>query len=146
MIIREVHTLSEGQKTDIIGLMKELAPDIGVSAELLDKVVASPYNHLFAALDNEEHIVGCAALCVFDSPTGRKANVEDVVVLSSYRGQGLGKSLMEHLICYARKNLGDIDLHLTSHPTRVVANAMYQSLGFEKRDTNFYKMKIREAN
>ena len=142
--IKELNKLTENQISEIRKLMKELAPDILVSSEVLESVVASPYNHLFAALDNE-HIVGCAALCVFDSPTGRKASVEDVVVLSSFRGQGLGKRLMEHLIDYASENLGDIDLHLTSHPTRVAANALYQSLGFEKRDTNFYRMKIREV-
>lgn len=142
MIIKEIHTLSDSQKSDLKGLMNELAPDIKVTAEIIERVVASHDTHLYAALDNDSHIVGCATLCVFDSPTGRKASVEDVVVLSSYRGQGLGKRLMEHLIDYARENLGDIDLHLTSHPTRVAANALYQSLGFEKRDTNFYRMQL----
>lgn len=144
MIIRELQSLFEGQKADLIRLMKELAPDIEVNAEVLERVVESPGTHLFAALDNEGHIIGCASLCVFESPTGRKASVEDVVVLSSCRGQHLGRDLMAHLIDYARENLGDVDLHLTSHPTRVAANALYQSLGFEKRDTNFYRMKIRK--
>jgi ribosomal protein S18 acetylase RimI-like enzyme len=125
--------------------MKELAPDIEVTAEMIVRVVESHDTHLFSSLDNEGHVIGCASLCVFESPTGRKASVEDVVVLSSYRGQGLGKRLMEHLIDYVRENLGEVDLHLTSHPTRVAANALYQSLGFEKRDTNFYRMTIRQA-
>ena len=137
--IVEIKSVSE-----LIILMKELAPDLDVSAPMLHNAAESRGTHLFAAIDNGEHIVGCASLCVFDSPTGRKASVEDVVVLSSYRGQGLGKRLMGHLVEYARNNLGDIDLHLTSHPTRVAANALYQSLGFEKRDTNFYWMKIRQ--
>ena len=145
MEIVELHSLSHHQVAEIQQLMKELAPDIKVSAEILERVVASHDTHLFAAFDNDSHIVGCATLCVFDSPTGRKASVEDVVVLSLYRGQGLGKRLMEHLIDYARENLGDMDLHLTSHPTRVAANALYQSLGFEKRNTNFYRMKIRKS-
>lgn len=144
MIIRELQVLTDGQKADLIRLIKELAPDIKVNAEVLERVVESPGTHLFAALDNEGHIIGCASLCVFESPTGRKASVEDVVVLSSCRGQHLGRDLMEHLIGYAHENLGDVDLHLTSHPTRVAANALYQSLGFEKRGTNFYRMKIRK--
>lgn len=144
MIIRELQALTDGQKADLIRLMKELAPDIEVNAEVLERVVESPGTHLFAANDNEGHIIGCASLCVFESPTGRKASVEDVVVLSSCRGLHLGRDLMAHLIGYARENLGDVDLHLTSHPTRVAANALYQSLGFEKRDTNFYRMKIRK--
>ena len=35
-----------------------------------------------------------------------------------------------------------IDLHLTSMPSRVEANALYQALGFEQRDTNVYKMNL----
>lgn len=140
-----IEKLIGSQIIDMLNLMKELAPDIEVTAKMIVRVVESHDTHLFAALDNEGHIIGCASLCVFESPTGRKASVEDVVVSSSRRGQGLGKRLMEHLIDYARENLGDIDLHLTSHPTRVAANALYQLLGFEKRDTNFYRMKIRQA-
>ena len=34
------------------------------------------------------------------------------------------------------------DWMLTSRPSRVVANQLYQSLGFEKRETNVYKMKF----
>ena len=35
-----------------------------------------------------------------------------------------------------------IDLLLTSMPSRVEANALYQALGFEQRDTNVYKMNL----
>ena len=145
MDIVELHSLSLDQMGELRQLMKELTSNIEVSEEMLENVVKSPNTHLFVALDNGANIVGCASLCVFESPTGRKASVEDVVVLSSYRGQHLGRDLMEHLIEFARKNLGDIDLHLTSKPQRVAANALYQSLGFERRDTNFYRMKIRKS-
>lgn len=145
MNIIELHTVSDSQISDLLVLMKELAPDLTVTAEMLQNTVESPNAHLLAAIDGEGRIVGCASLCVFDSPTGRKASVEDVVVLSSCRGQHLGKALMENLIDFACRELKDVDLHLTSHPTRVAANKLYQSLGFELRGTNFYRMKIREA-
>lgn len=35
-----------------------------------------------------------------------------------------------------------IGLLLTSMPSRVEANALYQALGFEQRDTNVYKMNL----
>ena len=143
MQIEEIHTLTEGQIGEIRGLMRELAPEIAVSARMVENVVEAPGTHLFAALDEEGHIVGCASLCVFDSPTGRKASVEDVAVLSAYRGRHIGRALVEHVIDYARENLGDIDLQLTSKPVRVAANALYQSLGFKRRETNCYRMKIR---
>ena len=135
MNITELHSLTDSQVSDLLVPMKELAPDLTVTAEMLQNTVESPNAHLLAAIDDEGRIIGCATLCVFESPTGRKASVEDVVVLSSCRGQHLGKALMEHLIDYACRELKDVDLHLTSHPTRVAAIELYQSLGFELRGT-----------
>lgn len=42
----------------------------------------------------------------------------------------------------ARETLTPVDLHLTSMPSRVEANELYQSLGFEQRETNVYKMSL----
>ena len=35
-----------------------------------------------------------------------------------------------------------IDLRLTSNPSRTEANALYQALGFVRRETNVYEMKL----
>ena len=69
-------------------------------------------------------------------------HIEDVVVLSSFRGQGLGRQLMEHLIDYARRELVSVDMYLTSKPSRVAANALYRALGFTPKETNVYKMSL----
>ena len=143
MEIRELHTLTNKQIEDIQALMLELAPNIQVSAEMLQNAVASPNNLFFAMVEDDGRIVGCASLCVFCSPTGRKASVEDVVVLSSCRGLGYGRKLMEHVIDYAKKELAPIELHLTSNPKRVSANALYKTVGFEQRETNVYSMTIK---
>lgn len=50
---------------------------------------------------------------------------------------------MEHIIDYAKKEQSPIDLHLTSNPQRVSANALYKDVGFEKRETNVYGMVIK---
>ena len=123
--------------------MKELNAEIPVTAQTQQRAVASPGTRIFVAENDEKHIIGCATLCVFESPTGRKASVEDVVVLLAYRGQGIGRTLLERIINFARTKLAPIDLRLTSNPTRTEANALYQALGFEKRDTNVYKMEIK---
>ena len=122
--------------------MKELNAEIPVNAQQQQRSVASPGTRIFVAENDEKHIVGCATLCVFDSPTGRKASVEDVVVLPAYRGQGIGRTLLQRIIDFARTKLAPIDLRLTSNPTRTEANAMYQALGFVQRDTNVYMMKL----
>ena len=139
----ELCTLTGSQIDDLLGLMKELNAEIPVNAQMQQRAVASPGTRIFVAENDEKHIVGCATLCVFESPTGRKASVEDVVVLPAYRGQGIGRTLLERIINFARTKLAPIDLRLTSNPTRTEANALYQALGFEKRDTNVYKMEIK---
>ena len=143
MTIIELNALNSRQVADLMVLMEELDPTIKVTEEMLERAAESADTHLFALTEEDGRIVGCASLCVFDSPTGRKASIEDVVVLSSCRGRHLGRMLMEHLIDYARERLGNVDLHLTSRPQREAANALYRSLGFELRETNSYAMKIR---
>ena len=138
--IIELNTLTDAQVQEVISLMGELDPTITVTPEMVKRTVEAPGTH-FIAVTAEDHIIGCASLCIFDSPTGRKASVEDVVVSSAYRGQHIGKQLMQHVIEFA-KTLAPINLQLTSRPERVAANKLYQSLGFQKRETNAYRMKI----
>lgn len=141
MEIVELNSLTASQGEDVLGLMKELNPEIPVTAAMISATVEAPGTHFFAALTEDGHIVGCASLCVFTSPTGRKASVEDVVVSQACRGQHLGRTLMSRVIGFAR-TLSPIDLHLTSRPVRVAANALYQSLGFRLKDTNAYVMEL----
>lgn len=143
MEIIRLQSVNESQVQDILELMRELDPEIRVTPAMIQQIVAAEGTCFFALMDGA-HIVGCASLCVFYSPTGRKAHVEDVVVLSSYRGQQLGRRLMEHLIDYARTELKEVDIYLTSRPQRVAANELYQSLGFRRKETNVYKLEIRE--
>ena len=138
----ELCSLSDSQIADLLELMKELNPDIPVTAEMQRRAVGAPGTRIFIAEDDAKRIVGCATLCVYESPTGRKASVEDVVVLSSCRGQGIGRTLLQRIIDFAGGKLSPIDLRLTSSPARVEANALYQALGFEQRETNVYKMSL----
>ena len=142
MQIIEITTLSESQLADLLHLMHELSPDRAVGREMILAAVKCPATRLFAVVEDGGRIVGCASLCVFDSPTGRKGHIEDVVVSSACRGQHLGRKLLEYILDYARTNLAPIDIHLTSRPSRVAANTLYRSLGFEPRDTNVYRLII----
>ena len=138
----ELCTLTGSQIDDLLALMKELNAELTVTAQQQQRSVGSPGTRIFVAENDEKHIVGCATLCVYESPTGRKASVEDVVVLQAYRGQGIGRTLLQRIIDFAGTKLSPIDLHLTSNPKREEANALYQSLGFERRDTNVFMMNL----
>ena len=140
MVIQELQSYTKAQFEDLKQLMSELSDRVNFTQTDLMLVLKDSNCHLYVILDNER-IVGCATLCVFHSPTGTKASIEDVVVSSAYRGQHLGKQLMEYVLEQA-KAYAPIELHLTSNPKRVAANKLYQSIGFQKKETNCYQMSI----
>ena len=122
------------------GLMRELSATAEATAERVRMVIEDPNMHQYAAFD-EERMVGCATLCVCHTPEKVIGFVEAVVVTAECRGQHLGRRLMERLIDDARQ-FGVQELHLTSRPQRVAANGLYRALGFERKETNVYQLKI----
>lgn len=110
-----------------------------VTLDILQDIVSSPCSHLFVA-EVDDEIVGMITLGHYMAPTGTKLWIEDVVVDKSMRGKSLGRRLVECAVAYAAKIGGT--LMLTSRPTRIAANALYASAGFERKETNVYRMKI----
>lgn len=105
--------------------------------EALQRIVQSENSHLFILRTTE--VVGMLSLGSYHSPTGCKVWVEDVVVDSRHRGQGLGRALIRRAIEYCKQELAPCCLMLTSNPTRTAANALYRTAGFEQKITNVYK-------
>ncbi len=141
MVIEELRNYTQTQFEELKGLMSELSERITLTQSDLISVLRDSNSHLYVILD-EGHLIGCATLCIYYSPSGTKASIEDVVVSSVHRGQHLGTLLMEYVIEEARK-FGPIELHLTSKPSRVEANGLYQKVGFEKRETNVYRLMVK---
>ena len=125
----------------IVGLLGQLTTRaIAYTEEDYRKQLATSNGPLFLLLDNDT-VIGMLTIGIYLSPTGSKAWIEDVVVDNTYRGRGLGKQLVVHAIDYC-KTQGIDTLMLTSKPKRIAANALYQSLGFERKETNVYRMKL----
>ena len=108
--------------------------------ESLVKIIGSESSHLFFA-ESDAGVVGMLTVGEYLAPTGHKLWVEDVVVDDAMRGRSVGRMLVEHAIGYA-KGLGKGTLMLTSRPSRVAANNLYRSCGFEPKETNMYRMPI----
>lgn len=140
METRELKDCTESQLKDLQRLMSELSEGESCPREALLRVLGESGSHLYAVLDGDR-IVACASLCVFHSPTGAKASIEDVVVSSDYRGRHLGRMLMEFVLEQAR-SFAPIELHLTSRPCREAANNLYRSLGFRIKETNCYRLQL----
>ncbi len=106
------------------------------------RVVASPNSSLLVARAEDGRIVGTTTVAVFDTPTGRRAWIEDVVVDESARGQGVGEALTREAVRRADEAGAD-HVDLTSAPYREAANRLYPRVGFERRSTNVYRLHLR---
>ena len=115
---------------------------ISITLDQLQELVANKASHLFLARYNGA-IVAMLTLGEYLAPTGRKMWIEDVVVDTAARGHSFGRAMVEHAIEYA-KGLGCGTLILTSRPSRITANALYRSCEFEQKETNVYRMDIKE--
>ncbi len=103
----------------------------------LEEIVSSPATVLFVARV-DDRIVGALTLAMFRIPTGLRAWIEDVVVDGEVRGAGVGEGLNRAAMAEA-KRCGAVSIDLTSRPSRVDANRLYQRLGFAIRETNVYR-------
>lgn len=133
-------------KTEYIEAVQRLLDQLttrptGWGGNNLEEIIAHENSHLFFLLKDEE-IAGMLTLGIYYSPTGGKAWIEDVVVDKDHRGQGLSKRLVAHAIEFVKTHRIPL-LMLTSNPARVAANKLYQSLGFEQKQTNVYRMELK---
>jgi len=107
----------------------------------LADLVRETSSTLMVARSDHGAIVGALTLTVYRVPTGIRSIIEDVIVDTSARGQGIGDALMKYAINLAREK-GAQNITLTSNPMREAANRLYLRVGFKKRETNAYQMKL----
>lgn len=96
---------------------------------------------LLVARGADGQILGALTLAVYRVPTGVRSIIEDVIVDEAARGLGIGEDLMRRAIQIAREK-GAGNISLTSNPMREAANRLYLRVGFQKRETNAYQMKL----
>jgi ribosomal protein S18 acetylase RimI-like enzyme len=130
---------------ELVDAIVRLIPQLSSTAPIpsradLEEVVGSPSTTVLVARQSGA-IVGTLALVVFRIPTGPRAQIEDVVVDEAARGRGVGEALTREAIRRAR-DAGARYVMLTSDPSRVTANRLYQRLGFELRGTNVYLLRF----
>jgi ribosomal protein S18 acetylase RimI-like enzyme len=130
----------------INNLLQQLSASIKpIDGSYFSKVCSQ--NRVLFAYDMEidrtkrSYLVGMAILVpqyIFAGPEG---HIHDVVVDKEYRGRKIGEELALRLI-YEAKKLGLRHVDLTSNPSREVANALYQKIGFKFRKTNCYRFPL----
>ena len=110
--------------------------------EQLDRIVGDPATTLLLAR-HDGRLVGMLTLAAFALPTGLRAWIEDVVVDDAARGAGVARALVQAALDRADE-LGARTVDLTSRPDRQDANRLYVRLGFERRQTNVYRITLKE--
>lgn len=138
--VRQLTTASMDDWMVVNTLLPQLTERGSLTWDDFCAIIQSPTDEL-ALLYHRDKIVGMIALCYTLSPTGRKAWIEDVVIDEKYRGRGLS----HHLISWAKTQAatqGVSKLQLTSRPSRLEANALYQSENFQLRTTNVYQYEL----
>lgn len=137
-MVMELLTFSLQALEDIDMLMRELSSTSYCNETLLKNALKDVNVHIFV-IKEDGHIVATGTLCIKHTLEFTIADIESVVVSSKNRGRGYGKELMTAMTDVA-KNLNVHHIQLTSNPKRVAANQMYRHMGFERYETNCYKM------
>lgn len=120
-------------------LVPQLADVPVPTSEHLKALVESPSSSLLVMRDSGNgQIMATITVAEYLIPTGRRAWVEDVILDQEYRGRRLADKLMYAAEDYAASKGVEL-MNLTSSPSRVAANRLYQKLGYELRETNAYR-------
>jgi ribosomal protein S18 acetylase RimI-like enzyme len=137
--------VAERATEELVEAFARLIPQLSTTAppptlEELALVVDDPNNVVFVArLDGR--VVGSLTLVTFRIPTGPKSWIEDVVVDDAARGHGVGEMLNRAALDEARRR-GVTAVSLTSRASREAANRLYQRIGFDRRETNYYRIDL----
>jgi ribosomal protein S18 acetylase RimI-like enzyme len=128
---------------EVLLALNRLLPQLSATARTMTEadlraVIRSEASHLYIVMESGQ-CLGSMTLVIFDSPTGRRARIEDVVVDSQERGKGVGQKLMAHAL-RAAAGFGAQSIDLTSNPQRAAANALYLKMGFERKQTHVYRI------
>ncbi len=140
LMVEKVVTYTSQDLSDLNALMHELSAKSFCNEELLNNALNDANVHVYVIRD-EGHIVATGTLCIKHTLEFTIADIESVVVSSKYRGRGYGKELMTAMVEAAEK-MNVHHIQLTSNPARLAANQLYQELGFERYETNCYKMAL----
>ena len=140
MYIEKVVEVTDEVFAAILRLIPHLTSNKGLpTSEEIVSLIQSESSTLWMARypDQNGEITGMLTISIYRVPTGLRSIVEDVVVDPEFRRRGIAQGLLQAAIRSAHE-AGANGVALTSNPKRAAANLLYQSMGFEKRETNSY--------
>lgn len=113
-----------------------------VPEEWFVDIINSPWHDLLVALDDDDRVIGMAALSVSMGPgISKNAYLEDFVVDSESRTGGVGSALWNEMLAWGREK-GCKRMEFTCGNGREIAQAFYKKHGAEVYDTNFFRVEL----
>lgn len=113
-----------------------------IPEEWFTDLIKSPYHDMLLAIDDTGEIQGIATLSIIMGPIVRRvAYLEDFVTDSFVRGQGVGTSLWEAMLDWARDH-HCTELCFTSGHGREAAQTFYLHKGAKIYDTNYFRLPL----
>jgi ribosomal protein S18 acetylase RimI-like enzyme len=140
MYIEPVVRITDEIFEALVGLIPYIDPQkVPPTRDEMVSLIESKSSSLWMAKypDQNGEIAGFLTIAIYRVPTGLRSIVEDVVVEPKFRRRGVARALLYTAIDFARA-AGANGVAMTSNPKREAANLLYQSLGFERRETNAY--------
>jgi|SRR5215213_9090538 len=133
MAIGVLDHLTDVDAAAIQQLLPQLSSSAVFDSARIEAIIQHPAADLLVARLSGD-IVGMATLVKFPLPTGLRGHVDDVVVDEAHRGQGIARKLLDTITQLASAHqLRTLDL--SSRPSRAAAIRLYESVGFERRDS-----------
>ncbi len=116
--------------------------DAWTMGQFKEELASVPRNrHYIVAQNDEKEIVGYAG--AFSPDLGLDADVLTLTVTPKYRRQGIGRTMLDHLITWARTRKAPA-IFLEVREGNVEASPLYKSAGFEpiSTRTNYYSLGV----
>jgi ribosomal protein S18 acetylase RimI-like enzyme len=140
----KLRQLKKEDQKELIDLFKQLVRNkksFNISGFDINLLMKNPDCYCIV-IENKEKVIGFGSITIYQTPIdGYKGKIEDIIVHENHRGKGIGKKIVKELINIGKKRrIKKIDL--TSHPSRVAAGKLYDSLGFKQKETRVFVLNL----
>tara|TARA_A100001015_G_C14719381_1_gene605307 strand:- start:254 stop:670 length:417 start_codon:yes stop_codon:yes gene_type:complete len=119
----------------IVNLLEQFKGDpLKISKDQFEDFISKLHdNHLIMVIENNQEIICCGTIIIETKlmhNMGKVGHIEDIITHSSYRGQGLGKKIINSLVSYAKK----CGCYKVILDCSIINIPFYQKCGFEQRE------------
>lgn len=144
MRIEEVTEATPEVQAALARLLPQLNDSLPVpSMARVQALMDDPAVTLLFARDGDK-VVGTATVIVYTTPFWIKARIDEVVVDAGARGAGVGEAIVRACLSIADREGAQVaELQSGRGSAREVANRLYRKMGFELRDSNLYRFRLR---